>query len=71
MVSFSLLLGIFLTSAATLVLEISSTRLLSVAQGYHFAFMVVSMALSFGFETVLFLAAILYSVGLLAAWKSC
>jgi len=45
MVSFSLLLGIFLTSAATLVLEISLTRLLSVAQGHHFAFMVVSMAL--------------------------
>jgi spermidine synthase len=31
----------------------------------------VIIALSFGFETVLFLAAILYSVGLLAAWKSC
>jgi hypothetical protein len=45
MVSFSLLLGIFLTSAATLILEISVTRLLSVAQGHHFAFMVVSMAL--------------------------
>ena len=45
MVSFSLLLGIFLTSAATLILEISLTRLLSVAQGHHLAFMVVSMAL--------------------------
>jgi spermidine synthase len=45
MVSFSLLLGIFLNSAATLTLEISLIRLLSVAQGYHFAFMVVSMAL--------------------------
>jgi spermidine synthase len=45
MVSFSLLLGIFFTSAATIVLEISLTRLLSVAQGHHFAFMVVSMAL--------------------------
>lgn len=42
---FSLFLGIFLTSAATLTLEISLTRLLSVAQWYHFAFMVVSMAL--------------------------
>jgi hypothetical protein len=31
----------------------------------------VIIALSFGFETVLFLAAILYSVSLLAAWKSC
>lgn len=45
MVSFSLLLGIFLNSAATLILEISLTRLLAVAQGHHFAFMVVSMAL--------------------------
>jgi spermidine synthase len=44
MVPFSLLLGIFLISAATLTLEISLIRLLSVAQGYHFAFMVVSMA---------------------------
>ena len=38
-------LGIFLTSAATLTLQISIIRLLSVAQWYHFAFMVVSMAL--------------------------
>jgi spermidine synthase len=45
MIPFSLLLGISLTSAATLTLEISLIRLLSVAQGYHFAFMVVSMAL--------------------------
>jgi len=44
MVSFSSLLGIFLTSAATLILEISVPRLLSVAQGHHFAFMVVSRA---------------------------
>ena len=42
---FSLLLGIFLTSAATLTLQISIIRLLSVAQWHHFAFMVVSMAL--------------------------
>ncbi len=41
-------LGIFLISVATLILEISLTRLLSVAQWYHFAFMVVSIAL-FGF----------------------
>ena len=40
-----LLLGIFLTSAATLTLEISIIRLLSVAQWHHFAFLVVSMAL--------------------------
>lgn len=45
MVPFSLLLGIFLTSVAVLSLEISLTRLLSVAQWHHFAFMVVSMAL--------------------------
>ena len=37
--------GIFLTSAATLTLEISIVRLLSVAQGHHFAFLVISMAL--------------------------
>ena len=43
--SFPLYLGIFLISAATLTLEISLTRLLSVAHWYHFAFMVVSMAL--------------------------
>jgi len=41
-------LGIFLISLATLVQEISLTRVLSVAQWYHFAFMVVSIAL-FGF----------------------
>jgi hypothetical protein len=40
-----LLGGIFLTSAAALTLEISIVRLLSVAQGHHFAFLVVSMAL--------------------------
>ncbi|MGE5252626.1 MAG: hypothetical protein ACM3N7_01580 [Planctomycetaceae bacterium] len=38
-------LGIFLTSAATMTLELSIIRLLSVAQGHHFAFLVVSMAL--------------------------
>jgi spermidine synthase len=38
-------LGIFLLSAATLVLEIALTRLFAVAQGYHFAFMAVSIAL--------------------------
>lgn len=43
--SLSFFLGIFLISFSTLVLEISLTRLLSVAQGYHFAFLVVSMAL--------------------------
>ena len=37
--------GIFLTTAATLVLEISLVRLLSVAQWHHFAFLVVSIAL--------------------------
>ncbi len=43
--NFFLFLGVFLTSAATLTLQISIIRLLSVAQWYHFAFMVVSMAL--------------------------
>ena len=45
MVPANIFLGIFLTSTATLVLEISLTRLLSVAQWHHFAFMVVSIAL--------------------------
>jgi len=37
--------GVFLISLATLVLEISFIRLFSVAKWYHFAFMVVSIAL--------------------------
>ena len=37
--------GVFLLSAATLVFEINLTRLFSVAQFYHFAFMIVSLAL--------------------------
>lgn len=38
-------LGLFLLSAATLLFEINLTRLFSVAQFYHFAFMIVSLAL--------------------------
>ncbi|MEE8185273.1 MAG: hypothetical protein V3T96_02605 [Thermodesulfobacteriota bacterium] len=38
-------LAIYLVSAATLTYEIGLTRLFSVAQGYHFAFMAVSIAL--------------------------
>ena len=38
-------LGLFFLSAATLVFEINLTRLYSVAQFYHFAFMIVSLAL--------------------------
>jgi hypothetical protein len=37
--------GLFLLSAAALVFEINLTRLFSVAQFYHFAFMIVSLAL--------------------------
>jgi hypothetical protein len=37
--------GLFLISAASLAFEIILTRLYSVAQFYHFAFMVVSIAL--------------------------
>ena len=37
--------ALFLLSAATLTFEINLTRILSVAQFYHFAFMVVSLAL--------------------------
>jgi hypothetical protein len=39
------LIGIFLLSAATLVFEINLSRLFSVAQFYHFAFLIVSLAL--------------------------
>jgi hypothetical protein len=38
-------LGLFLLSAATLAFEINLTRVFSVAQFYHFAFMIVSLAL--------------------------
>lgn len=38
-------LGLFMLSAATLTFEINLTRLFSVAQFYHFAFMIVSVAL--------------------------
>jgi hypothetical protein len=41
----STLLGLFLLSAATLAFEINLTRLFSVSQFYHFAFMIVSLAL--------------------------
>jgi len=37
--------GLFLLSAASLIFEINLTRLFSVAQFYHFAFMIVSLAL--------------------------
>lgn len=37
--------ALFLLSAAALTFEITLTRLFSVAQGYHFAFMIVSLAL--------------------------
>jgi len=37
--------GLFLLSAATLIFEINLTRIFSVAQFYHFAFMIVSLAL--------------------------
>lgn len=40
-----ILLGLFLLSSATLSFEINLTRLFSVAQFYHFAFMIVSIAL--------------------------
>lgn len=37
-------IGIFLISVATLLLEIALTRIFSVSQWYHFAFMIVSIA---------------------------
>jgi hypothetical protein len=39
------LVGLFLLSAASLIFEINLTRLFSIAQFYHFAFMIVSLAL--------------------------
>jgi len=46
--SLAIYIGVFLISVATLALEISLTRVFSVAQWYHFAFMVISIGL-FGF----------------------
>ncbi len=43
--SISIRFSLFLLSAATLAFEINLTRLFSVAQFYHFAFMIVSIAL--------------------------
>ncbi len=37
--------GLFLLSAATLIFEVNLTRIFAVAQFYHFAFMIVSLAL--------------------------
>ncbi len=43
------LIGLFFLSAATLLLEITLTRIFSVAQFYHFAFMIISLGmLGFG-----------------------
>src|SRR3974390_1122919 len=42
--------GIFLLSLATLLLELTLTRVLAVANWYHFGFLVISMAL-LGFGT--------------------
>ena len=66
-------LGILLISAATLILEIGLTKIFSVTQFYHFAFMVVSIAM-FGIAAAgtflcikktknpLFISAILFSI---------
>lgn len=43
--SFRTYLAIYFVSAATLTYEIGLSRLFSIAQGYHFAFMVISIAL--------------------------
>tara|TARA_Y100000310_G_scaffold203351_1_gene203585 strand:+ start:18975 stop:21287 length:2313 start_codon:yes stop_codon:yes gene_type:complete len=71
--------GIFLISLATLALEISLIRFFSISQWYHFAFMVVSIAL-FGiaasgtFLTIkklknpLFLSSILFSISVLISF---
>ena len=38
-------LAISLVSVSTLIYEIGLTRIFSISQGYHFAFMVISIAL--------------------------
>src|SRR5512145_1331763 len=67
-------LSLFLLSVATLAYEINLTRLFSVAQFYHFAFMIVSLAL-LGFGAAGSLLAFLPSLGRAApsralAWLS-
>ncbi|MFP4395307.1 MAG: hypothetical protein ACLFTI_08595 [Anaerolineales bacterium] len=48
-VALSSIVGLFFISAATLLLEITLTRIFSVAQFYHFAFMIISLGmLGFG-----------------------
>ena len=71
--------GIFLISVATLMLEIGLIRLLSIIQFYHFAFLVISIAL-FGIAAAgtflyikklknpLFISSILFSVSSLTAF---
>jgi len=58
----ALLLNILLLSAATLLFEINLSRLFSVAQFYHFAFMIVSLAL-LGFGASGTLLAVLPALG--------
>lgn len=72
-------LGLFLISAATLTFEISLIRFFSIAQWYHFAFMVVSIAL-FGMAVAgtylalkkhhnpLFISAILFAISVLVGF---
>jgi len=55
-------IALFLLSAATLAFEINLTRLFSVAQFYHFAFMIVSLAL-LGFGASGTLLAVFPAVG--------
>lgn len=71
--------GIFLLSAATMMLEISLIRILSVIQFYHFAFVVISIAM-FGFASAgtflyvrklrnpLFISAVFFSLSTLLAF---
>ena len=71
--------GIFFISVATLMLEISLIRILSIIQFYHFAFLVISIAL-FGIAAAgtflyikklkkpLFISSILFSISSLIAF---
>jgi len=71
----SVFFGLLLLAAATLLLEISLTRILSVTLWYHFAFMVISTALfGLGFAgVVLSLRKQAQSVGarMVALWSLC
>ncbi|MBI5166596.1 MAG: SAM-dependent methyltransferase [candidate division NC10 bacterium] len=71
MKAFSIHLGILLLSTATLALEVSLTRIFSVSLWYHFAFLVISLALlGFGASGSLLALCPALSRGELHRWLS-